>query len=75
MPLIRSDDIKYKLEEINDIPKKKYKLEHPEKDRYWKTSKKEFSLRIKTAMKDLEPLINGAISSIMMVQGLGHPIP
>ncbi len=30
MGLIRSDDIHYKLEEINSTLGKKYKLEHPE---------------------------------------------
>ena len=53
MPLISSDDIKYKLDEINDILGKKYRLEYPEKKRDWRTYEQEFSHRIKTAMRDL----------------------
>ena len=36
MGLIRSDDIHYKLEEINSTIGKKYRLEHPGKERDWK---------------------------------------
>ena len=51
MPLIRSDDIRYKLEETNDILGKKYRLGHPGKERDWRTYEHEFSHRIKTAMR------------------------
>ena len=67
------DDIQYKLEEINDILGKKYRLEHPEKKRDWRTYEQGFSLRIKTAMKDLEPLIEEAVSTITIINGPGHP--
>jgi len=53
MSLIRIDDIQYKLEEINSILGKRYRLEHPERERDWRTYEQEFSRRIKMAMKDL----------------------
>ena len=73
MGKITSDDVQYKLEEISSILGKKYVLEHPEKKRDWRTYEQEFSLRIKTAMKDLEPLIDEAVSTITIIHGPGHP--
>ena len=73
MGLIRSDDIQYKLEEINSILGKRYKLEHPERERDWRTYEQEFSRRIKMAMKDLDPLVNQAVSTIRIIKGPGHP--
>jgi hypothetical protein len=64
MGLMRSDDIQYKLEEINNTVGKKYKLEHPEKELNWRTYEHEFSSRIKLAIKDLDPLVREAVSSI-----------
>ncbi len=46
MPVIRSDDIRYKLDEISDILGKKYRLEYPEKERDSGKYEQEFSHRI-----------------------------
>ena len=73
MGRVTSDDIHYKLEEINDILGKQYALEHPVKERNWKSYEKEFSERIKTAMRELEPLVNEAVSEIHTAPQLGHP--
>ena len=73
MPRVTGDDIQYKLEEINSTIGKKYRLEHPRKERDWHTYEEEFSTRIKAAMKDLDPLINEAVSSITIIHGPGHP--
>ena len=73
MGLIRRDDIQYKLEEINSTIGKKYRLEHPKKERDWRTYEQEFSRRIKMAMKDLDPLVNEAVSIMRIIHGPGHP--
>ncbi len=73
MGRITSDDIRYKLEEINSILGKKYALEHPRKERDWRTYEQEFAERIKAAMKDLDPLISEAVSAIRIIRGPGHP--
>ncbi len=73
MGMIRSEDFHYKLEEINRTIGKKYRLEHPGKERDWKTYEQEFSTRIKMAMKDLDPLIQEAVSSIRIIKRPGHP--
>jgi len=51
MPRIMDNDIQYKLKEINSILGKRYRLEHPEKERDRRTYEEEFSRRIKMAMK------------------------
>jgi len=52
---------------------RRYKLEHPERERDWRTYEQEFSRRIKMAMKDLDPLVNQAVSTIRIIKGPGHP--
>ena len=73
MPKVFDVDIRYKLEEINSIIGKKYKLEHPKQQRDWRTYEQQFALRIKTAMKELDPLIREAVSTLHVVHGPGHP--
>jgi len=73
MSRIMDNDIQYKLEEINSILGKRYKLEHPERERDWRTYEQEFSRRIRMAIKDLDPLVNQAVSTIHIAHGPGHP--
>jgi transposase len=73
MSRIMDNDIQYKLEEINSILGKRYKLEHPERERDWRTYEQEFSRRIRMAIKDLDPLVNQAVSTIHITHGPGHP--
>ena len=68
MSRIMVENIRYKLEEINSTIGKKYRLEHPGKERDWKTYEQEVSTRIKMAMKDLDPLIQEAVSSIRYIK-------
>jgi hypothetical protein len=70
---VSSNDILYKLQEINEILGKKYRLEHPREERDWRTYEQQFSQRIKAAMKDLDPLIHEAVSALHIVHGPGHP--
>jgi len=73
MPKVFDDDIKLKLEEIHGFIAKKYKLEHPKNKRDWRTYEEQFSHRIKTAMKELDPLVKEAVSDIKIHHGPGHP--
>jgi len=73
MGRVTDDDIRYKIEEINEVLGKKYAREHPKKERDWRTYEPEFSQRIKTAMKELDPIIDEAISAIRIMHGPGHP--
>lgn len=68
-----AEDIRDKLHELDSVLKDKYRLEHPEKERDWRTYEQEFAQRIKVAMKELDPLIDEAIFTIRIIQGQGHP--
>ena len=57
MPRVTGDDIQCKLEETNGFLAIRYRMEHPGKERDWRTYEHEISTGIKTAMKDLDPLI------------------
>jgi transposase len=73
MGKVTGDDIYYKLEEINNILGKQYVMEHPVKERDWKNYEKEFSERMRTAMRELDRLVNEAVSAIHTAPKLGHP--
>jgi len=70
---ITHEDIRGKLHELDDILKKRYRIEHPGKERGWRTYEQEFSKRIRTAMNDLDPLIHEAVSTLHIIHGPGHP--
>jgi len=62
--MIRDEDIRDKLKELDDHIRKEYIESHPEKERDWRTYEQQFARRIKEAMKRLDPLIHEAVSSI-----------
>ena len=51
--MVRNDDIHYKLEDINNFLRKKYRLDNQKRERDWQTYEQEFSTRINLAMKHL----------------------
>jgi hypothetical protein len=73
MSRVFDEDIKFKLEEIDRIMAKKYKLEHPMKERDWRTYEQQFSHRIKTAMRELDPLVKEVVSTTHIHHGPDHP--
>jgi transposase len=70
---ITDEDIRRRLREIGDWLGKKYAAGHPPKKRDWRTYERQFALRMKTAVNELDPLIRQAVSAIHMVHGPGHP--
>ena len=73
MPRVFDVDIKYKLEELESVLRKRYRIEHPVKYRDWRTYEQEFSYRIQKAIASLDPLISEAVSSIKVAKGPGKP--
>lgn len=72
--MIRDDDIRDKLKEIDEHIKKEYVESHPkDEDRDWRTYEQQFSRRIKEAMKNFDPLIHEAASNIKMESKTGRP--
>ena len=53
---------------LDDIVKE-YKEEHPEKERNWRTYEQRVAERLKTAFRELKPLVHEAASSIRFVSG------
>ncbi len=73
MARITDENIRDKLEGINGILGEKYRLDHPRDKRDRRTYEQQFAQRIKTAMKDLDPLIQEAVSTLHIVHGPCHP--
>jgi hypothetical protein len=73
VPRITDEDLRDKVQEMDDFIRKKYRIDHPRDKRDWRTYEHQFSLRIKEAMKSPDPLIHEAVSLIHMDKGPGRP--
>lgn len=71
--MIKSEDIREKLKEIDKHIRKEYIESHPEKERDWRTYEQLFSKRIRDAMKALDPLVHEAVSAIRVEPRTGRP--
>ncbi len=58
-----------KVVSILDELVKRYKEEHPDEKRDWRTYEQRTTERLKTAFKELRPLVHEAVSSIKFVSG------
>jgi hypothetical protein len=72
--MIKDEDIQSKLKEIDEHIRKEYIERQPKKERDCRTYEQRFSLRIKEAMKALDPLVQEAASTIRIEkEGAGRP--
>jgi transposase len=71
--VIKDDDVRNRLKEIDEHIRKEYVESHPEKDRDWRTYEQEFSKRTRDAIKALDPLIHEAVSTIRIEPRTGRP--
>ncbi|HAZ13285.1 MAG TPA: ISNCY family transposase [Bdellovibrionales bacterium] len=70
---MRSKEIRDRLREIDEYILDQYKATHPEKKRDWRTYEQQLVHRVKTAIKNLEPLIDEATKNILVVRDTGRP--
>ncbi len=71
--MIRDDDIRNTVKEIDQHIRKEYIESHPENERDWRTYEQLFSKRIREAIKALDPLIHEAVSTIRIEPRTGRP--
>ena len=65
---IETKEVRELASMLDDIVKE-YKEEHPEKKRNWRTYEQRVAERLRTAFKELKPLVHEAASSIRFVRG------
>jgi len=70
---IRTKDIRERLRDIEEFLLDEYKKNHPEQKRDWRTYEQQLAHRLKYAVRNLEPLIDEAVSSISVQRGAGRP--
>jgi len=70
--MIRSEDIRDRVKDIDDYLLKKYKESKPIEKRDWRTYEQQLMKRIKGAIRNLEPLIDEA-TNIKIHRGPGRP--
>lgn len=71
--MIRDEDIRNTVKELDEHIRKEYIESHPEKERDWRTYEQQFSKRIRDAIKALDPLIHEAVSAIRVEPRMGRP--
>ncbi len=71
--MLRNKDIHDRLKDLDLFLLDQYKAKHGEKKTNWRTYEQEYAIRIKTAMTELEPLIDEAVSTIPAASGPGRP--
>ncbi|MFA4955741.1 MAG: ISNCY family transposase [Candidatus Methanoperedens sp.] len=70
--MIRSEDIRDRVKDIDEYLLKKYKESKPIQKRDWRTYEQQLMKRVKGAIRNLEPLINEA-TNIEIHRGPGRP--
>jgi len=70
--MMRSEEIRKRLKDIDEFLLNQYKDNKAEKKRDWRTYEQQLANRIKGAICNLEPLINEA-TSIKIHRGSGRP--
>jgi transposase len=65
---VSTNEVRDVVSILDDIIKK-YKEEHPEKKRDWRTYEQRVAERLKIAFKELKPLVHEAASSIIFTSG------
>ncbi len=70
--MLKSDDIRDRIKDIDDFLLKQYKDRKVEKKRDWRTYEQQLMKRIKGAIRNLEPLIDQSVN-IEIHRGPGRP--
>lgn len=70
--MLKSKDIRQRLEEIEAFLLEKYRENKEEKKRDWRTYEQKLMHRVKSAIKNLEILIDEATSNIKVYRGKGR---
>ena len=70
--MIRSEDIRDRIKDIDEYLLKKYKESKKPEKRDWRTYEQQLMKRVKGAIRNLEPLINEA-TNIEIHRGPGRP--
>ena len=70
--MIRTEDIRSRVKDIDEYLLKKYKESKPVEKRDWRTYEQQLMKRVKGAIRNLEPLIDKA-TNIEIHRGPGRP--
>ncbi|MBI5036180.1 hypothetical protein HZC09_02445, partial [Candidatus Micrarchaeota archaeon] len=69
---LRTKDIRERIRDIEDFLLDEYKKNHPEKQRDWRTYEQRLAARLKYAIRNLEPLIDEAVSTLHVERSAGR---
>lgn len=70
--MLRTKEIREKIKEIDDFILEEYRKNHPVKERDWRTYEQQLASRLKFAIRNLEPLIEEAVSTLHVERQRGR---
>lgn len=69
---VSTKDIREKIRDIDEFILDEYKFSHPEGKRDWRTYEQQLAARLKHAVRNLEPLVEEAVSTLHVERGQGR---
>jgi len=70
--MLRTKDIREKIRDIDEFILDEYKINHQEGKRDWRTYEQQLAARLKYAIRNLEPLVDEAVSTLRVERGQGR---
>ena len=70
--MLRTKDIRERLKDIDEFLLEEYRKKHPEEKRDWRTYEQQLAVRLKYAIRNLEPLIDEAVATLHVERGQGR---
>lgn len=59
--MLRTEELRKRIKFVDEYLMEEYKRTHPEKERDWRTYEQRLAYRIKTAIRNIEPLVDEAV--------------
>jgi len=70
--MLRTEGLRKRIKFVEEFLMEEYKLTHPEKERDWRTQEQRLAYKIKTAIRNIEPLVEEAVNTIKIHKEQGR---
>lgn len=70
--MLRTEELRKRIQFVEEYLMVEYKRTHPEKKRDWRTYEQQLTYRIKTAIRSIEPLVDEAVNTIQIAREKGR---
>ncbi len=70
--MLRTEGLRKRIKFVEEFLMEEYKRTHPEKERDWRTQEQRLAYKIKTAIRNIEPLVEEAVNTIKIHKEQGR---